>query len=123
MKVLIAYDGSDCAQSAIQDLKFAGLGDDVQVRIVSVADVFPHLTSEFFEDGVDPVRETSHLVREAKALARHALAEAKVAAAEGAALVRGIFPGWQVEEHPVGDSPYWALIKEATSWKADLIVV
>lgn len=123
MKVLIGYDGSDCARSAVQDLKLAGLGDDVQTRVVSVADVFPHLTREFFEDGKDPVRETSHLVREAKALARHALAEAKTAAAEGAALVRDNFPRCQVEAHTIGDSPYWALVKDAASWKADLIVV
>jgi len=123
MKVLIGYDGSDCARSAIEDLKLAGLGDDVQARVVSVADVFPHLTGEFFEDGKDPVRETSHLVRQAKSLANHALAEAKTAAAEGAKFIRERFPKWKVEAHVIGDSPYWALTKDATEWKADLIVV
>src|SRR5689334_2390185 len=123
MKVLIGYDGSDCAKSAIEDLKLAGLGDEVQARVVSVADVFPHLTSEFFEDGKDPVRETSHLVRQARQLARHALAEAKTSATEGAASVHQSFPKWKVEAHVIGDSPYWALTKDATEWKADLIVV
>jgi nucleotide-binding universal stress UspA family protein len=123
MKLLIGYDASDCSRSAIEDLKLAGLADDVQARLVSVADVFPHLTHEFFEDGEDPSHETSHLVRQAKLLARQALAEAKISAADGAKQVRELFPRWSVDEHVIGDSPYWALTKHATEWQADLLVV
>jgi nucleotide-binding universal stress UspA family protein len=123
MRILIGYDGSDCARSAIQDLSVAGLGDDVEARVVSVADVFPHLTSEFFADENDLARDRSQLVREAKALARQALAEAATMAAEGAALVKEKFSRWQVEQHAIGDSPYWALVKEARRWKSDLVIV
>ena len=40
MKILLAYDGSECADAAIQDLKRAGLNDEVEVLVMSVADVF-----------------------------------------------------------------------------------
>jgi nucleotide-binding universal stress UspA family protein len=123
MKLLMGYDGSECARAAIEDLNLAGLGDDVEARVVSVADVFPHLTSEFFEDGHEPLHATSHLVRQAKALARQALTDAKTSASEGAERVRKQFPKWKVEAHAIGDSPYWALTKDATDWKADLVVV
>src|SRR4051812_49990666 len=80
MRIVIGYDGSEGARAAIDDLQRAGLPNDVHARVVSVADVFPHLTSEFFEDGKSPVIETSHLVREAKALARHALSVTPICA-------------------------------------------
>ena len=40
MKVLIAYDGSSCADAALNDLSYAGLPQEVEARILSVADVF-----------------------------------------------------------------------------------
>ena len=40
MKILIAYDGSDCAKAALEDLHRAGLPPDAEVLILSVADVF-----------------------------------------------------------------------------------
>jgi nucleotide-binding universal stress UspA family protein len=123
MKVLIGYDGSDGARAAIDDLPRAGLPEGVHARVVSVADVFPHLTSEFFDEEHSPVRETSQLVRQARALARHAMQEAKTLAAEGQALVNERFPKWEIQSDAIGDSPYWALVKEANSWKADLVVV
>lgn len=41
MRVLIAYDGSESAKAAITGLRRSGLPDDVDVVVVSVADVFP----------------------------------------------------------------------------------
>jgi len=33
MKLLIRYDGSECANAAIEDLRFAGLPDDTEALI------------------------------------------------------------------------------------------
>ena len=40
MKILIAYDGSDCAKDAIEDLPRAGLPRVAEALILSVAEVF-----------------------------------------------------------------------------------
>jgi hypothetical protein len=40
MKILIAYDGSPCADVALADLLLAGLPERVETRVVSAADVF-----------------------------------------------------------------------------------
>jgi len=40
MKIVIAYDGSECSQAALEDLKSAGLPKTVEARVLSLADVF-----------------------------------------------------------------------------------
>src|SRR5690348_16185832 len=40
MKILIAYDGSDCAEAAITDLQRAGLPEETTALVLSLADVF-----------------------------------------------------------------------------------
>jgi hypothetical protein len=40
MKILIAYDGSDCADAALEDLKNAGLPKTAEAIVMSLADVF-----------------------------------------------------------------------------------
>ena len=40
MKILIAYDGSDSANAALEDLHRAGLPPEAEALIMSVADVF-----------------------------------------------------------------------------------
>ena len=39
MKLLIAYDGSKCADAALDDLRRAGLPRKMEVLVLSVADV------------------------------------------------------------------------------------
>ncbi len=40
MKILIAYDGSDCAEAALDDLQCAGLPLEAEAQIISVAEVW-----------------------------------------------------------------------------------
>jgi hypothetical protein len=40
MKALIAYDGSACAEAALDDLKRAGLPGEVEAMIVTVAELW-----------------------------------------------------------------------------------
>ena len=40
MKILIAYDGSECAEAALDDLSQAGLPGTGEVHILSVAEVW-----------------------------------------------------------------------------------
>jgi hypothetical protein len=40
MKILIGYDGSECADAALEDLQFAGLPDSASARVLSAVEVF-----------------------------------------------------------------------------------
>jgi nucleotide-binding universal stress UspA family protein len=36
MKILVAYDGSECADAALDDLQRAGLPSDAQIKVLSI---------------------------------------------------------------------------------------
>jgi nucleotide-binding universal stress UspA family protein len=118
MKVLIAYDGSPCADDAIEDLRRAGLPDDVEALVLSVADVLlppPHETT--------PNVRITALIGEARANAAAMLKVADVRAVSAVQRLRAAFPAWQVQGKAIADSPAWGVVREAESWQADLIVV
>lgn len=58
MKILIAYDGSDCASAAITDLRRAGLPQQVEAIVLSVADVW--VWSTVGNEAVVPVYARAH---------------------------------------------------------------
>lgn len=124
MKILIGYDGSDCAGAAFADLRLAGLpmeSGQVEARVVAVANVWlpPALTT-----GSEPaVKVTPAAVAHARAEATRKLSEAEATARQGAERLRAIFPNWQIEAEAAADSPCWAIIKRAAEWEADLVVV
>src|SRR5688572_25182668 len=121
MKLLIACDGSEPANAAIDDLRRAGLGDDVEAMVLSVADVLSNLVAEQSESGGDDA--VARMSGNARKLAREALAEADALARAGAERVRRLFPAWKVQAKACGDSPHWGVIKEADRFDADLVVV
>src|SRR5687767_6285905 len=49
MKVLIGYDGSDCAGAAIADLRHAGLPPRTDALVVTVANVWPQASPGAYE--------------------------------------------------------------------------
>lgn len=122
MRILIGYDGSDCADAALQDLKDAGLPEKAEVLVMSVADVFLPPPSDEELDNAFPV-----YVPEGIKLA-HERAELKLKQAESMASraseqIRGNFPQWQVGHTALAESPAWALVSKAAGWKADLVIV
>ena len=124
MKLLIGYDGSDCAKAAVKDLVLAGLPRDVDALLLSVADLLIKVPYEGqpLPDTAEG-RPASGLVRTARALAEAAMNDARQSSLEGVELVTSLFPGWAVRSEVVADSPYWALIKKADQWTPDLLVV
>jgi nucleotide-binding universal stress UspA family protein len=124
MKVLLGYDGSDCARAAIADLPRAAMGPTGEVTVVSVADITAAVTRPVMVPaGVEGIGTWETDVGEALALRDKAEARANRTAAEGAALAAGALPGWRVHQQTAIDSPYWGLIRAAEEWPADLIVV
>jgi nucleotide-binding universal stress UspA family protein len=120
MKILIAYDGSDCANTALEDLQHAGLPRAAEVLILSVAEVFlpPSSSPELAVPTEVPVA-----VQRAWNQATHALEEAHALAQQARTHLLTFFPVWDVRAEACADSPAWAVIKKADTWQPDLIVV
>ncbi|HEX8847733.1 MAG TPA: universal stress protein [Pyrinomonadaceae bacterium] len=122
LKILIAYDGSECADAALADLRRAGLPASLEAVVLTVADVIlPPPDSEVPEDEL--LIHIPEGIRHAQAHAAQAVKEARALAERAAARVKADFPGWEVKVEAGGDSPAWAVIKMADQLKPDLIVV
>ncbi len=125
MKILMAYDGSTCADAALHELRRAGLPLDAEAVVLSVADVWmpPPAPSHQNPLGAKVVR-TLALAREtARAQAVQAIEDARALAQRAKTHVQSYFPDWRVEVEAVADSPAWGIIKKADEWKPDLLVV
>jgi nucleotide-binding universal stress UspA family protein len=124
MKVLIAYDGSDSADTAIDGLQRSGLpAAEVQALVVSVGEVWlpPPAHDEVIDDTF-PLQIPPGL-KEARERGARIMDEAEHLAQRGAKRVQQLFSGWQVRHEPQNGSPGFALLHRAREWKADLIVV
>ncbi|MBM3225630.1 MAG: universal stress protein [Candidatus Tectomicrobia bacterium] len=120
MKILIAYDGSQCADAALHDLQRAGLPQHAEALIVAIADVVPppaQPLAETYPTQVPPA------VRRAWQEAATAVEEAHTLAQRACAQVQTLFPHWQVQAEASADSPAWGVIKQADAWHPDLLVV
>lgn len=123
MKILIGFDGSDCAIAAIEDLRRAGLPDHADASVLTIADVWLPPTPEPARSEAEPALLPA--VSAARALATQAVEDARVRSHDGAARVQACFPEWTVTAEAIAESPYWALIKwsEREHWQPDLLVV
>jgi nucleotide-binding universal stress UspA family protein len=119
MKILIAYEGSSCADAALDDLECAGLPQEVKALILSVAEVFlpPPSPAPAFPAHVPAA------VQRAWTQATHALEDAHTLAQQARARLLTSCPAWDVGAEACADSPAWAIIKKAETWQPDLIVV
>lgn len=125
MKILIAFDGSDCADAALDDLQRAGLPTDAEAIVLSVTEVWlppPAPTVlEIVEESEQvfvPADLKKVYVRNSKAMeTAHAMAE------KACVRLRSNFPGWQVHAESECGSPAWEIINKADTWKPDLVVV
>ena len=125
MRILIAYDDSDYARAAIDDLRRAGLPRDVHALVVSVADVaLPPPSPEMVVNSakVASPRVTA-LLAKVQAQAAEGLKEAQSQATQGCERVQSLFPAWRVEAATPAGTPAWEIIKKAQEWHAELIVV
>jgi nucleotide-binding universal stress UspA family protein len=130
MKILIAYDGSDCSKEAIRGLRRAGLPRDTEVLVVSVSDAA--LPLEPATPGPNSLNvpharviayEIEARVEEARAQALRAVEEAHKLAEEAVQQLKSDFPAWDVRAEAMAGTPAPAVIKEADDWNVDLIVL
>jgi nucleotide-binding universal stress UspA family protein len=124
MKILIAYDGSDSADTAIDSLQRAGLpAENVDVRVVSVGEVWlPPPARDDVLDDTFPLQVPPGL-KEARERAAKVMDEAEQLAQRGSKRVQQVFPAWQVSHEVRNGSPGFEVLNFAREWEADLIVV
>ena len=122
MKILIGYDGSECADAALEDLRRAGLPAEAEAFVLSVADVMLPPPFDEVADEALPL----HLalgIRRAHERAAQAVERASGLAEYAAGRIRTSFPGWDVRAEAWASSPAWAVVMKADAWKPDLVVV
>ncbi len=124
-KVLIAYDDSDHARAALNDLRRAGLPRETEALVVSVAGGLS--TSPSSASEIIALVASSRRVSSAIALARSqealALKEAQELALEASRQIQSKFPHWEVRAEGLLGTPAAEIIRKAEEWQADLVVV
>jgi nucleotide-binding universal stress UspA family protein len=121
MKILIGYDGSDCADAALDDLSRAGLPVTGEAVVMSVAEVWlpPPSAYEVMDNARSVQLPDEPMYAKAKAKAQEAFEQAQRACER----LKSRFPSWQVTAEYSSGSPAWEIIGKADAWKPDLIVV
>jgi len=124
MKILIGYDGSDCAKSALSDLQRAGLPTVAEALILTAADVFipQQPTIENAEEVLYP-QYIPQAVKLAWERNKQQFDEAQKLADEAADILRVKFPDWQIKSAARAETPHWAIILEAKELQPDLVLV
>jgi nucleotide-binding universal stress UspA family protein len=122
-RLLIAYDGSEGADSALDDLQRAGLGNSVEAVILSVAELWlppaPPLAGAneafplYTPPGLESAREhVAQAVEQAHSLTKNASGR-----------VQATFSSWKVSTEVSTGSPAWEVINKADKWEPDLVIV
>jgi nucleotide-binding universal stress UspA family protein len=123
MKILIAYDGSECADRALNDIKLAGLPQEAEALVTTAAEVWLQPPPSSYEIIESPFAEAATATAVAKAI-EHRESEAAHELALGAARrIESIFPRWEVRGEALTGSPASTILKKAEEWEPDLIVV
>jgi nucleotide-binding universal stress UspA family protein len=125
MKILIGYDGSDCAEAALDDLQRAGLPHEAEALVMSVCEIWPSPPPPSSFEIVEQAREVHAPsdIRRVYAKDSVALEDAQSLAERAAVRLRANFPGWEIAAAASIGSPYRELINKADEWQPDLIAV
>ena len=126
MKVLIAYDGSECADAALAELPRAGLPCEVEAMVFTVGEAFfPPPPPSSYEVTAEALasRRVAAALAQTRSHAVRVLEEARDVANRGCELLRSVFPGWGVWAEVTAGTPALAIIEKAEGWAADLVVV
>lgn len=126
MKLLIAYDGSDCSNAAIEDLRRAGLTADTKAVVMTVAE--PAAPTAMTSVGMPDVwaAQTSSIATcEAGTRIAYALVAAHRVAEDGARRVSSRLLAWTVgtEVGAPERGACFPLVRKAEQWPADIVVI
>jgi nucleotide-binding universal stress UspA family protein len=112
MKILVAFDGSECSDAALRDLATAGLPDEAEVVVVSVTEAW--LPPPSIEELVAPGED---------ARGSSGLEHASDLAARACRRLADVFPTWDVRAAVLSGSPASEILAHADEFGPDLMVV
>jgi nucleotide-binding universal stress UspA family protein len=121
MKILLAYDGSETAEAAMQDLANAGLPRKAEaIVLVAIPPMLPlgslvgdAYAVEWYADAYT-VALKNRLLDESRAKAKGHLASRRL---------KKLFPGWKITLESSLEIPSHAILERADGWKPDLLVL
>lgn len=124
MKLLIAYDGSNCSEAALDDLQQAGLPDEAKVLVMSVAEVWlpPAPKNKSLHQYVVNLQTHPQPFRAYQTGAK-AVTEAEALVDRARQRLQRNFPYWQIQSEATYGSPAWEIVTRANDFKADLIIL
>jgi nucleotide-binding universal stress UspA family protein len=125
MKLLIGYDGSQCANAALDDLRRAGLGRHAEAIVLSVSEFWlPHNSADSTPPSAADRLPAGFNKSGALAVAgAKPVTEARSFAMEAKRRLQMHFPQWEIKAQESSGSPAREILKKAEEWSPDLIVV
>jgi nucleotide-binding universal stress UspA family protein len=126
MKILIGYDGSTCADCALEDLRRAGLPRESEAVVLSVGEIWlphPRKPQPVRSDARAPAAASVKAAPEADLGPADALEEARKLALNAIARLESYFTEWELRAEATSGSPAREILKKANEWSPDLIVV
>jgi nucleotide-binding universal stress UspA family protein len=111
MRILIAYDGSISADTAIEDLQRAGLPQQAEALVVCV------------DGGLPSAGETDPMETDSEGSRRSELVNAEKLAEKASKSIRSYFPDWTIFLEALWGSPAKGILDASGQWHPDLLVV
>ena len=123
VKILIAHDGSTCADDALNDLPRAGLPREADALIVQVQERWLPPPADYAKVSVSTNSVAAKPAREKEEPQAEAGGEYLESLERASQRLGSYFPEWKTETLPLKGSPAREIIAQAKEWNADLIVV
>ncbi len=125
MKILIGYDGSEYGKIILDDLSHAGLPENTEAVLMTVADVREIPTSPFLAEQISA--QIEHLFKSDEDRIRFKLGKhlelSQTDTEQTAVDYKDKFPGWKISYEAVYGNPAKELIKKADEIQPDILVV
>lgn len=124
MKVLIGYDATQSAKTALDELKRAALPAGTQILAATAGDFWmPPVDAPMLAPSAAVSRRVTTTMAQLERQAAQEIEAAQATAQEAAAQISAQFPQWRVEADWLKGDAAQQLMKKAADWGADLIVV
>ncbi len=122
LRILVAYDGSDCAEKALADLNRMGLPkENVELLLMEVAEVWLPPSNVEKED--QPKNFITEAAEQQIARNQKILVSAAASVQNAGQRVGRMFPNWTVKAKATYGSPAWEILFRADDFKPDLMLV
>lgn len=122
MKLLVAYDGSPCSESALDDIARAGLPASGEAAVITVAEVWlPPPNGKAAEDSTPGFID--EIVRKHRERGERWLVQAGTMVKHAQTRLKNLLPEWKIDSQSTYGSPANEVLSKAESFDPDLIVV